>query len=137
MRIVWIGLTASEFCTRILEPDLENTFGEASLLRELFEIFGIRIVVQLKIGLHDAQLMMFERSSHPLLTLSSSSGSRGGRSYRYGVVVATVGHESAIGPARGGSCCSYRGCDRVGVVHVTAAIGGCVEEIVLVIGKVV
>ena len=68
--IVGIGLTASVFGARVLEPHLEDAFGEARLLRQLFEVLGVRVVVELEVGLHDAQLVMLERGAHAFLTLS-------------------------------------------------------------------
>ena len=61
--VVWVtrvALTASVFGTRILKPDLEHALGQACLLRELLEVLGVRVVVELEVGFHDAQLVMLE-----------------------------------------------------------------------------
>lgn len=54
---------ATPFSSGILEPNLEDALGEGGLLRELFEVLGIRIVIGGKIGLEHAQLVVLERRS--------------------------------------------------------------------------
>ena len=43
---------------------LKDALGESRLLCQLFEIFGIGILIDGEVGFHCAQLMMFERRSH-------------------------------------------------------------------------
>lgn len=44
--------------------DLEHTFREAGFLCELFEVFGVWIVVVVEEGLHASQLVVLERRPH-------------------------------------------------------------------------
>ncbi len=53
--------------------DLEHTFGEAGFLGELFEVFGIWIVVVGEEVLHAPQLVMLERRSHAFGLLTAHS----------------------------------------------------------------
>jgi len=43
-------------------------------LRELFEILGVGVVVVMKVRLHGAQLMVFERRAHAFRPLVTGSG---------------------------------------------------------------
>lgn len=45
---------------------LKNTLCKTCFLCKLFQILGIRIVVDGKIGLHSSKLMVFEGSPHSL-----------------------------------------------------------------------
>lgn len=45
---------------------LEYALGKARLLGQLFEIFGVRILIDGKVGLHGSQLVVFEGRPHPL-----------------------------------------------------------------------
>jgi hypothetical protein len=49
LRLARIALAASEFGARVLKPYLQHAFAQARLLRELFEIFGVRVVIELKV----------------------------------------------------------------------------------------
>ena len=46
--------------------DLYYSSHKSSLERNLTQLFGVRIVVGLKVRLHDLQLVMLERRPHPL-----------------------------------------------------------------------
>ena len=48
---------------------LKNAFGEGGLLRELFEVLGVRIVIGGKIGFEHAQLLVLERRPQSLRLL--------------------------------------------------------------------
>lgn len=39
---------------------LEDAFGESGFLGQLFEILGVGILIDGKVGLHGAQLVVFE-----------------------------------------------------------------------------
>ena len=47
---------------------LEHPFAEAGLLRQLFEVFGVGVVIEGEVGLHSSQLVVLERGSNPLLS---------------------------------------------------------------------
>lgn len=47
-------------------PYLQHSFGQAGLLGQLLQVFGVRVLVDVEVRLHCAQLVMFERRSHTL-----------------------------------------------------------------------
>lgn len=56
---------APPFCAGVLEPDLQHPFWQASFLRELLQILGVRIVIDREVTLHRPQLVVFKTRSHP------------------------------------------------------------------------
>jgi hypothetical protein len=48
---------------------LEYPLGQSGLLRELLQILGVGIVVDREVGLHGAELVVFEGRPHPLRPL--------------------------------------------------------------------
>ena len=53
-----------------LSSHLKDAFGEARLLRQLLQIFGIRVLVEREVALHGSQLVVFEAGAHPLTALT-------------------------------------------------------------------
>lgn len=45
---------------------LQDSFGEACFLSKLFEVLGIRVVVDGKVGFHGPELVVLEGGSHAL-----------------------------------------------------------------------
>ena len=128
LRVVGICLAAAVLGARILEPDLEHPLGQARLLGQLLEIFGVRIVVQLEVGLHHAQLVMLKRGAHAFLALGCGCGGRCSRCYgRHRVIVATrlPARIRTVVSRRGTRCCCYRVCNGVGCAQT--AVGRSVE----------
>lgn len=68
------------FCLRpwqLLPPgpaDLEDSLGEAGLLRELLQVLGIGIVVNGKVRLHCPKLVVLEGGAHALCLLAAGVG---------------------------------------------------------------
>lgn len=44
---------------------LQNSFGQACLLRKLLEVLGIWVMVDGEVGFHGPELVVLERSPHP------------------------------------------------------------------------
>lgn len=53
---------------------LQNSFGEACLLGQLFEVLGVGVVVDSKVGLHGAELVVLEGGAHALGLLGGRVG---------------------------------------------------------------
>ncbi len=121
------ALAASVLGSGVLEPHLEHTLGQPGLLRQLLEVLRVRVVIQLKVGLHHAQLVMLERGSHALLTLGGC-GSRSSSRCRccHRVVVALWAAVASVRVRHG----SYGRGDRV---VGEAVVGRSVQEVIVVV----
>lgn len=64
---------------RILKPHLQDPFGEARLLGEILQVFGVGILVDCKVGLHRSQLVVLEGGAHPFGSRVRGHAARGGR----------------------------------------------------------
>ena len=53
---------------------LQNSFGEARLLGQLLQVLGVRVVVDGKVRLHGAELVVLEGGTHALGLLCGRVG---------------------------------------------------------------
>lgn len=45
---------------------LQNSLGQPRLLRQLLEVLGVRVLVEVEIGLHGSELVVLEGGPHAL-----------------------------------------------------------------------
>lgn len=90
------------FCPRVLEPDLQHPFRQASFLGKLLEILRVGIVIDREVALHRPQLVMLKARSHPLRPAVGTGDAGGagasaeGHVYVVRVQIKTRGHSLEI-----------------------------------------